>query len=175
MEALPQPPLVLIPPQQLLSVLMKAFDWVPAMHVLNHRLQRCRGWEIAPVIAAITIRLRHWSFTDQPPDAPLALAGLAPRPHGVELGHQPAAAAFAPADGAPAPVCPCGQNRIDALQLALSSPRDPDAEIRPDRHDVSLVTRLQAIKEVGVVTIVGVGCHTGVWNTPLACLVQQDQ
>src|SRR5262245_26473643 len=122
METVPQSALILIPPQQLFGVLMKALHAMPAMHILNHHLQRCRGWEVTPVIAAITIRVRHCSFTNQPPNAPLTLAGLAPSAHGVELGEQPTAAAFAPADAPPAPAGPRCQDSIHALQPARSCP-----------------------------------------------------
>jgi len=43
MEAMPQAPLILIPFQQLFGILMKAFDLMPPMRVLNQHLQRRRG------------------------------------------------------------------------------------------------------------------------------------
>jgi len=120
MEAMPQPSLVLIPPQQLLRILMKAFDVVPAMHVFDHHLQRGARWEVAPVIALIATCSGLRSFADQEAAAPVALRGLAPGRHGMELGGQPAAAAFAPADGPPAPACSCCQE-LHRARAALSA------------------------------------------------------
>jgi hypothetical protein len=35
METMPEPPLILIPPQQILGLLMKALDMMPTMSVLD--------------------------------------------------------------------------------------------------------------------------------------------
>jgi hypothetical protein len=89
MEPMPQSSLILIPSQQLFGILMKALDLMPPMRILDQHFQPCRGWEVTPVIAPIAALPRQRSFADQPTDAPVALAGLTPRPHGVASG-QPA-------------------------------------------------------------------------------------
>jgi hypothetical protein len=92
------------------------------MHVLDHHLQLRSGWEVAPVIATLATRLRQWAFSDEPPDAPLTLAGLALGALGLELRHEPAATTFAAAVWlvtARLLVLP-GSHRRGAVRLLLS-------------------------------------------------------
>jgi hypothetical protein len=57
METVPESALILIPAQQLLRVLMKAFDLMPRMGVLDQYLQPRRRRRIAPVLIPITALL----------------------------------------------------------------------------------------------------------------------
>src|SRR6266540_4546642 len=175
METMPQSPLILIPSQQLFGILKKALDLMSPMHVLDQHLQRCRGPEVTPVIAAIAAHPRQRSFANQPADLPLALAILTPRPHGMELGSQPPMTAFAPADGPPAPTGTLSHDRIHPLQRGIARPCDPHAEICPDGHDIPLVAGLQTIQELRVVAVVGVGGHARVRYAPLPQPIQQRQ
>src|SRR5262245_30595078 len=49
-EPRPQPPLVLVPTQQTLGLLVKLLHAIAAVGILHHLLQRRRGTEVAPVV-----------------------------------------------------------------------------------------------------------------------------
>jgi hypothetical protein len=53
MEAMPQAALVLIPPQLIFGILVKALDVVPAMRIFHQHLQWRGSGKIAPVVGRI--------------------------------------------------------------------------------------------------------------------------
>ena len=175
MEAMPQAALVLIPPQLIFGILVKALDVVPAMRIFHQHLQWRGSGKIAPVVGRIAWGSRQRAFTDQPSPLPLALPVLAPRAQRMKFGCQPAAAPFAPADCAPAATRPCGHDRIHALQSLLRCSGNRHAEVGSDGDDILLVAGFQAIEKVGVVTIVRISGDAGMGYSPRLRLIQQCQ
>src|SRR5437016_3655842 len=86
-EARPQPPLILVPAQQLLGLLVKLLHPVPSVCVLDHPLQGHVRPEVAPVVASLAV---GGVLADQPAYPPLALRRHPPAADGHHLGPQPA-------------------------------------------------------------------------------------
>jgi hypothetical protein len=175
MKPRPQPPLVLVPAQLLLGILVKAFNMMPPMRIFHQHLQPRRAREVAPVVGPLAATAAQRAFTDQPPMLPLALRILTPRPYRVEFGRQPAAAAFAPAEGAPTAGRAWRHDGIDPLQPWRPTPRERYPEVCPSRDDIAFIAGFQIIEKVGIVALISVGRDTCVGNAPGIGLVQQRQ
>src|SRR5690606_35524430 len=82
MEPRPQPPLVLVPAQQPLGLLVEPLDPVPPVGVLDHLGQRRPRPEVAPVILPASFLARRLPLADQPAEVPPTVRGHAPAPQG---------------------------------------------------------------------------------------------
>src|SRR5690349_16774893 len=80
-KALPQPPLVLVPAQQALGLLVVLLHPVPPVPVLDQPLQWCPGPEVAPVILALAGHAQRL-FPDQPAHPPTPVGQHPPAAHG---------------------------------------------------------------------------------------------
>src|SRR3954463_1079195 len=102
-EARPQPPLVLVPAQQLLRFLVILLHPVPPVGILHHLLQRRARAEVAPEVAPLPVAA---ILPDQPADPPRAV-----RPHPPAADrHAPPTHPPPPATGPPRtapPASPC--------------------------------------------------------------------
>src|SRR5436305_799849 len=100
MEPRPQPPLILVPAQQLLGLLVISLHPVPPVRVLHHPLQRYLRTEVAPVVPPLAVR---GILTDQPPRTMPPRRRHPPRPQRHEPPTHPALAPFPPRPPPPPP------------------------------------------------------------------------
>src|SRR6516225_6382875 len=128
-EAGPQPPLILVPAQQSLGLLVKLLHAPAAVRVLHHLLQRRRGAEVAPVVLPLVLT---GPFPDQPTlDTLRPRRGHAPTADRPEASLQPALAARAPADRPPGPRRLFGQHHLRRTRRAVGCQRH--LEVLADR------------------------------------------
>src|SRR4051812_32443299 len=167
-EARPQPPLVLIPAQQLLRSLVILLHPVPPMRILHHLLQRRARAEVAPEVAPLPVAAL---LPDQPTDPPRAVRPHPPAADRHEPPTQPALAAFTPVDGMPRSLALGGDRRVGPLRRR--PPLRGHREVAADGGHMTLLADVQSIEEVGVVAVVGVGRHTGVRDAQFAGPVEQ--
>src|SRR5437588_438637 len=92
-KARPQTPLILVPAQQLLGLLVELLDPVPPVCVLHHPLQRHSRSKVAPVVTPLAITA---IFSDQPAEPPPAVSADTPAAQRHHLGSQPTLAALTP-------------------------------------------------------------------------------
>src|SRR3954454_13537383 len=156
-EASPQPALILVPAQEPLGLLVILLHPVPPVRVLHHPLQRHRRPKVAPGVPPLAVGA---ILPDQPA-----------RPTPTRRRHPPTAGRNeAPAHPAPAPLPPghrtprprrLRRDQVIGPAHGLAASGQPHGEIAPDGDHVTLAALLQAIQEVGIVALVGVGNHTG--------------
>src|SRR5512143_1340050 len=172
MESGPQPPLVLVPAQQTLRLLVVPLHPVPPVRVLHHRRQRLLRPEVTPVILGLPVLTTPRPFPDQPALPAPATRRHPPAAHRRESAPQPALAPLAPAHGPPGRARQPGQQRIGPLRRRRALRRH--GEVGTDGHHVPPPPPLlQAGQEVGVVAVVGVGDDAVTADAPGAGLVQQ--
>src|SRR5262249_57385689 len=102
-EPRPQPPLVLVPAQEPLGLLVELLHPGTPVGVLHHLLQRHLGPEVAPVVLPLLLPRPRRPLPYQPAPQPLALGGHPPAPQRDEACLEPALCALPPADGPPPP------------------------------------------------------------------------
>src|SRR5262245_639218 len=95
-EARPQPPLVLVPAQEPLGLLVELLHPRTPVGVLHHLLQRRLLPEVAPVVLPLLLPAPRRPLADQPARKPLALRRHAPAPQRAETRLEPALCALAP-------------------------------------------------------------------------------
>ena len=117
----PQPPLVLVPPEQPLRLLVVLLDPVPPVGVPDQPLQRHLRAEVAPVELPPLVLPARLPLPDQPPDVPLAVGRHPPAPHGGEPAPQPPLAPLPPPDRPPHP----GRQRRPAGRRPAATARRP--------------------------------------------------
>src|SRR5512135_3500577 len=129
-EPRPQPPLVLVPAQQALGLLVVPLHPVPSVGVLHHRQQGHPRPEVAPGVLPASLLGRRLALADQPAEVPPAVRGHAPAPQGREPAAQPTLAALPPADGVP------GRTR-QRLQQRLRPPTRLGPPTAADHREVT--------------------------------------
>src|SRR3954451_24030914 len=170
-EATPPPPLVLVPAQEPLGLLMVLLHPVPPVCILHHRFQRHRRAEVAPVVPPLAI---GGILTNQPAQSATARPGLPPAADSDKSAPEPALAALPPRHRAPRP----RRLRLDQCVGPLVPPAGTTGchgEIGADGDHIPLAALLQALQEVGIVAVVGVGGHARKAHAPGPGAVQQVQ
>ncbi len=153
----PHPPLILVPAQEPLGLLVEPLHPVASVGVLDPLSQRHPRPEVAPVVLPAPLLARRRPLADQPTEVSPAVRGHTPAPQGREPTPQPALAAFPPADGPPGRARQRLQQHLGPL-ARLGPPTAADhREVAADGHHVTLMPLLQAGQEVGVIAVVGVG------------------
>src|SRR3954467_3416304 len=92
-EAMPSPPLVLVPAQEPLGLLVVLLHPVPPVCVLHHRFQRHPGAEVAPVVPPLAV---GGILTNQPAQSASARPGLPPAADSDKSAAEPALAPLPP-------------------------------------------------------------------------------
>jgi hypothetical protein len=152
-EPLPPPTLILVPAQQPLGLLMKPLHPVPPVRVFHQASQGRIRPQVTPVILPLPFRRL---LTDQPAQAAVARGPDPPGAHRDEPAAQPAVTPVTPRDGAPRPRRKGPDPIISPLDRpAVAAPAH--GEIAAHGGHVALPPLLQAVQEVGVVAVIGVG------------------
>src|SRR3954454_612886 len=99
-EATPSSPLVLVPAQEPLGLLVVLLHPVPPVGVLHHRFQRHPSAEVAPVVSPLAV---GGILANQPAQPATARRSLPPAAHGDEPAAEPALAPLPPRHRAPRP------------------------------------------------------------------------
>src|SRR5512135_1030486 len=115
MEPRPQPPLILVPAQQTLGLLVILLHPVPPVRVLDHLSQRRVRPEVAPVILRLPGLTTARPLPDQPAQPASAVGPYPPASQGHESAAQPAVAALPPTHSPPGRTRHTGQERIGPL------------------------------------------------------------
>src|SRR3954451_1871256 len=114
-EAMPPPPLVLVPAQKPLGLLVVLLHPVPPVCVLYHRFQRHPSAEVAPVVSPLAI---GGILANQPAQPATARPGLPPAADGDEPAAEPALAPLPPRHRAPRPQRLRRDQRVGPLRHA---------------------------------------------------------
>ena len=102
-EARPQPPLVLIPPQLPFGLFMELFNGIPPMGIARQLFPRDWGGQMAPLVLPFLRLAARGPLAQQPAHMLPLVAGHAPAVHRHKLLVQPPCGAVAQADGPPPP------------------------------------------------------------------------
>ena len=171
MKTQPQPPLILIPTQEPLGLLMILLHPMPSVGILHQAIQGDPRPEVAPVILELTIsRL----LPDQPACFAATRGGHAPGSQRREPAAEPALASFSPRHRPPRPRRLGPDHSVGPLGRS-AAPAQRHSEVATNRHYVTLATFLQALQEVLVVAVVCVTGHTLPAHPPSLSSVQQVQ
>src|SRR5205823_10210042 len=146
-KAGPQPPLILVPAEQALGLLVELFHPVTPVRVLRHPPQGGFRAEVAPVVLPLVLLAPGRALADQPARHPNPRRWLPPTAQRMEACLEPALGALAPADRLPTSLRHGGQHRLGVLRRPVG--RQRHLEVLADRGHVTLVALLQACQEVG--------------------------
>src|SRR5215470_1870307 len=175
MKAIPAPPLILIPAQLGFGFLMILLNPVATMGILDHRGQRRGGREVTPEIFPVPLLVPSGALPNQPAVMAGAIAIHPPAAQRHKLGAPPALGPCAPRNAPPVPQRLRRQHRIGPQYRALRPASPRHAEIGPHRHHMALPALLQTVKEVGIIAVISVAGHAGVWHPAGIGFIQQRQ
>src|SRR5271166_519220 len=170
-KARPQPSLILVPAQQTFGLFVILLHPMPTMRVLYHPLQRYLRTEVAPVVPPLAV---GGILTDQPARTTMPRGRHAPATLPDKAPAHPALASLPPGYRAPRPRRLRPHQDVGPSRRP-AAPRQRHGEVGADGDHVVLSALLQAVQEVGVVAVVGVGGHAGAANAPIPSPVKKIQ
>src|SRR5712691_5448403 len=156
MKAIPAPPLILIPAQLRFGFLMILLHPVATVRILHQHGQGRVCREVTPEILPVPVLPPSGALPNQPADVAGALTIDPPAAQGKKLGSPPACGPCAPRDRLPVLERLRRQHVISPPPRALVPASQRHAEIGPHRYHMALPSLLQAIEEIGMVSVIGI-------------------